>query len=154
MNKNQITEILKRYMSYKHAVNMYERHRPEPSAGVANYTAIPSGSGAPERFFAIVGKPADMGHTSMQDELDYREYKMAVKDLEEALEVLTDDEQSVVKLKWMHDLTLKQIADRKQYSVDTVKRYHRRGMQKLNDALRFARFPAIETHEYAKVDSF
>jgi len=154
MNREQITETLKVYLAYKHAVTMYERHRPFPSAGVANYTAMPSGSGAPERFFAIVGKPADMGNTSLQDELDYRRYKTAVTELEGAFDVLTEEELSVVKLKWMHDVTLKQIAERKRYSIDTVKRHHRRGIQKLSDALRFVLLPEIQTHEYAKVDSF
>ena len=153
MNREQITETLKVYLAYKHAVNMYERHQPIPSAGVANYSAMPSGSGAPERFFAIVGKPADMGHTSLQDVLDYRKYKAAVTELEGAFAVLTEDEESVIKLKWIHDLDLSIIAERKKYSVITIKRWHKRALDKLETALRFAQFPVIETHQYAKVDT-
>lgn len=154
MNREQITETLKQYLAYKHAVNMYERHRPVPSAGIANYTAMPSGSGAPERFFDIVGKAADMGMTSHADYLDYNRYKSAVTELEGAFDVLTEEELSVIKLKWMHDVSLKDIAERKRYSLITIKRQHKRAMGKLGNALRFAQFPEIETHEYAKVDSF
>jgi DNA-directed RNA polymerase specialized sigma24 family protein len=154
MNREQITETIKQYLAYKHAVTMYERHRPIPSAGVASYNAMPSGSGAPERFFAIVGKPADMGMTSQADYVDYTRYKTAVTELEGAFGVLTEEELSVIKLKWMHDVTLKQIADRKNCSVDTVKSRHKRAINKLSDALRFAQLPEIQTHEYAKVDSF
>lgn len=154
MNREQITETLKGYLAYKHAVNMYERHKAVPSAGIANYTAMPSGSGAPERFFAMVGKPADMGLTSWQDEQDYQTYKEAVTELEGAFHVLTEEEYSVIKLKWMQDVNLKEIAERKHCHVDTIKRQHKRALDKLGKALRFAQFPEIETHEYAKVDSF
>lgn len=153
MNREEITETLKGYLAYKHAVNMYERHRPMPAAGIANYTALPSGSGAPERFFAIVGKPADMGHTSMQDELDYRRYKETVIELEGAFAVLTEEEYHVIKLKWMQDVDLGFIAERKGYSVITIKRQHKRALDKLGKALRFAQFPEIEQHQYAKVDT-
>lgn len=153
MTREQITETIKRYLAYKHAVNMYERYRPMPSAGIANYSAMPNGSGAPERFFALVGKPADMGHTSLQDELDYRKYKIAVTELEGAFGVLTEEEYSVIKLKWMHDMDLGVIAERKKYSVTTIKRQHKRALDKLVDALRFAQFPEIEQNQYAKVDT-
>lgn len=150
MNQDKVTELLKRYPAFKHAVNAYERHRPIPSAGIANYTAMPSGSGAPERFFTIVGKAADMGHTSQKDYEDYITYQSAVIDIEGALYALTDEEQSVVKLKWMQDMTLKQIATRKTCSIDTIKRTHKSALGKLRDALRFTRLPDIEQHERAK----
>lgn len=153
MNREQITETLRGYLAYKHAVDMYERHRPTPSAGVANYDAMPGGSGAPERFFAIVGKPADMGFIGWQDQIDYERYKAAVVELEGALGVLTEEEASVIKLKWMHDLDLRLIAERKRYSLITIKRQHKRALDKLGKALRFAQFPEIESHEYAKVDT-
>ena len=153
MNREQITETIKGYLAYKHAVNMYERHKAVPSAGIANYTAMPSGSGAPERFFAMVGKAADMGLTSWKDEQDYQTYKEAVTELEGAFHVLTEEEYSVIKLKWMHDIDLREIAERKKYSVITIKRQHKRALDKLGKALRFAQFPEIETHECAKVDT-
>ena len=154
MNREEITETLKCYMAYKHAVNMYERHKAVPSAGIANYTAMPSGSGAPERFFAMVGKAADMGSTSLQDELDYRVYKEAVTELEGAFQVLTEEEYSIIKLKWMQDVQLKDIADRKHCHVETIKSRHKRAINKLGCALRFTRFPHIETQDCVTVDSF
>lgn len=154
MNREEIAEALRGYLSYKYAVTMYERHRPSPSAGIANYNPMPSGSGAPERFFAIVGKPADMGHTSMQDELDYHTYRTFVVDLEGAFEVLTEEEYSIIKLKWMQDFTLKQISERKHCGLNTVKRSHKRALEKLHNSLRFAKLPQIYIHEYAKAGSF
>jgi hypothetical protein len=35
---SKVEELLKRYLPYKHAVNVYERHKPMPSAGIANYS--------------------------------------------------------------------------------------------------------------------
>lgn len=153
MNKEQITKALKSFPSYKYAVSRYERHRSVPSAGIANYSAMPGGSGAPERFFATVGNPADMGHTSYQDHEDYLEYKTIVEDLEGALEVLTEDEQIVIKMKWMKDITLRQIADQRNISLATVDRQHKRALNKLTDALRFTRLkaPHIENHTSTKL---
>jgi RNA polymerase sigma factor (sigma-70 family) len=154
VNREEIAEALRGYLSYRYAVTMYERHRPSPSAGIANYTAMPSGSGAPERFFAIVGKPADMGNTSLQDEIDYQSYRNFVVDLEGAFGVLTEEEYSIIKLKWMDDFTLQQISDRKHCSVNTVKRSHKRALEKLHNGLRFAKLPQIHIHEYASAGSF
>jgi len=154
MNRDKVTELLTKYPAYKYAVTVYERHKPVPSAGIANYNAMPSGSGAPERFFAIVGKPADMGCTNAKDYHDYLKYKNAVEEIEGAIAILTDEQQSVVKLKWMHDITLKQIADRKKYSVETVKRTHRMALRHLGTALMFTEVPEIEMHEHAKVSTF
>jgi hypothetical protein len=151
---SKVEELLKFYLPYKHAVNVYERHKPFPSAGIANYTAMPSGSGAPERFFSLVGKPADMGHTSDKDYQDYQRYKIAVVEIEGALETLTEEQYAVIKLKWMHDITLKQIAIRKHAGHTTIKTLHRMAMSRLKDALRFTDVPFIETHETAKVSTF
>lgn len=149
MNKEQIIEALKSFPAYKYAVSRYERHVVVPSAGVANYSGMPSGSGAPERFFATVGKPADMGTTSFRDYLEYTDYKRIAEDIEGALEVLTEDELIVIKKKWMQDLTLKQIAELRSSSIATVERQHKRALNKLSDALRFtkAKVPRIETHK-------
>lgn len=151
---NKVEELLKRYPSYKHAVNVYERHRPIPAAGIANYSAMPSGSGAPERFFAIVGKPADMGYTSEEDYLDYLRYKSVVLDIEGALETLTEEQYSIIKLKWMQDVTLKQIADRKHWGLTKVKADHKLALSRLNDALRFTKIESIELHGMSKVNGF
>ncbi len=149
MYQDKVSEMLKKYPSCKYAVSVYERHKPVPSAGIA----MPSGSGAPERFFAVIGKPADMGNTSYKDYQDYLEYKAFVDELEGAFVTLTDEEQSIIKLKWMQDITLKQIAVRKKFSVETIKRYHKSALSKLSKALRFTKVPDIEEHETAKVST-
>lgn len=144
MNRDNVTELLKNYRSYKYAVNQYERHRPRAGAGIANYEGMPSGSGAQELFFAPNSRMADMGHTSFQDRLDYNAYAEVIKDIDGGLDTLTDEENSVVRLKWMEGLSLRQIADRKQYSVETVKRNHKRALEKLDICFRFIKMPQIE----------
>lgn len=145
IDKDRITELLRNYMSYKYAVKQYENHRPYPQAGIANYSSMPSGSGAPERFFQNPGKPADMGATSFADLMDYESYRGIVNELEGALQTLTEEEYSVIKLKWMQDMYLKQIAERKGMSVETIKRIHTRGLSKLMIAMRFTKLPDIHT---------
>jgi len=84
-----------------------------------------------------------MGHTSLSDEQDYQRYERIVEALEGAFETLTEDELSVVKLKWIHDVTLKQIAVRKGHSIDTIKKAHGRGLSKMLIGLRFETAPII-----------
>jgi hypothetical protein len=150
---SKVEELLKNYLSYRHAVLVYERHKPMPSAGIANYSGMPSGSGAPERFFAIVGKPADMGYTSDEDHADYIRYKTVVTEIEGAMETLTEEQQSIIKLKWMHDVTLKQIAKRKYCGETTIRKNHRIAMSRLNDALRFTKLEEIEKNDIFKIVS-
>lgn len=147
MNREQITETLKAIPAYKYAISRYERHTPVPSAGIANYSGMPGGSGATERFFEMVGKPADMGHTSFRDYLDYTEYKRIVEDVEGALELLTYDERTVINMKWIHDITLRQISNQRNLSITTVERQHKRALAKLTDALRFTKAVHIEQHD-------
>jgi DNA-binding NarL/FixJ family response regulator len=155
MNREEIGEALKGYLSYKYGVAVYESHIPAPSAGIANYNPMPSGSGAPERFFEIVGKQADMGNTSFQDHLDYLDNKRLVTEIEGAFGVLTEEEMSIIKLKWMQDFTLHQIAERKHCSEITIKRHHRMALSKLYNALRFSKLPQIEAHvKYVPASSF
>jgi DNA-directed RNA polymerase specialized sigma subunit, sigma24 homolog len=141
MHKDQITEALKNYRSYRYAVNQYERHRPFPQAGVANYTGMSGGEGAPELFFTQNARMADMGRTGFQDRLDYQAYKDFIDEVDGALNTLSDEEQSVIKLKWMEGLTLKTISDRKSYSVETIKRTHTRALNKLAVCFRFMSGP-------------
>lgn len=143
MNRENVTELLKNYRNYKYAVNQYERHRPRAGAGIANYDGMPSGSGAAELFFAPNSRMADMGHTSFQDELDFQAYKAVIRDIDGGLDMLTDEEHSVVRLKWMEGLSLRDIADRKQYSVETVKRNHKRALEKLGICYRFIKAPQV-----------
>jgi len=140
----KVTQMLKKYPSQKCAVRSYERNRPYPSAGIANYDAMPSGSGAPERFFVNAGRMADMGMTTDKDRADYERYKATCDDIEMALESLTEDEQSVIKLKWFHGVDLKDITKRKPFSYPTVKRLHKSALTKLEDALRFTNDEDIE----------
>lgn len=144
MSRENVTELLKNYRSYKYAVSRYAKHRAVPAAGVANYEAMPSGSGASELFFTLNGRMADMGHSSFQDELDYQSYSEAVENIDGALDMLTDEEQSVIRLKWMDGISLRDIADRKKYSVETVKRNHKRALEKLGICFRFVKIPQIE----------
>ncbi|WP_028609221.1 sigma factor-like helix-turn-helix DNA-binding protein [Paenibacillus harenae] len=144
MNRENVTELLKNYRNYKYAVNQYERHRPRAAAGIANYDAMPSGSGAAELFFVPNGRMADMGHTGFQDRLDYNAYAEVVRDIEGGLETLTEEEQSVIKLKWMDKLSLQQIADRKHLSVGTIKSRHKSALASLGVCFRFVKPPHIE----------
>ncbi|MFF2156069.1 sigma-70 family RNA polymerase sigma factor [Paenibacillus chitinolyticus] len=143
MDRDKVTELLKNYQSYRYAIRQYENHRAYPAAGIANYSPLRGGSGMPELFFQRIGKPADMGNTTFKDEVDYQSYRNIVACLEGALETLTEDEQTVVKLKWIHDVTLKQIAERKSLSEPTVKRMHKRGLEKLAISLHFVKVPEI-----------
>ena len=144
MNRDNVTELLKNYRNYKYAVNQYERHRPRASAGIANYEGMPSGSGASELFFTTNGRMADMGHTSFKDRLDYQAYSEVVRDIEGGLETLTDEEQSVIKLRWMDKMSLKDIAERKGISVNTVKSRPKAALASLDVSFRFVRPPQIE----------
>lgn len=147
MNRENVTELLKNYRNYKYAVNQYERHRPRAGAGIANYDGMPSGSGAAELFFAPNSRMGDMGHTSFQDRLDYQSYADVVRDIEDGLQTLTDDEQSVIRLKWMDKLSLQEIADKKFLSIRTIKSRHKSALSSLEICFRFVKPPHIEDIE-------
>jgi len=147
MHKDQITEALKNYRSYRYAVSQYERHKPYPNAGIANYSGMSGGSGATELFFAPNGRMADMGHLTLEDVLDYEMYKSAISDIDGALDILTDDERKVIRKKWMEGMSLNEIADNDIHSHVTIKRTHKRALNKLEKCFRFTPFiaPEIET---------
>lgn len=149
MQQSEITELMRKYRAFRYAVNQYEKHHPYPAAGVANYDAMPGGSGAPELFFDRVGKAADMGNTSLADAMDYEAYKSAVEAIDGAMQILTEEEFSIVRLKWMDDVDLYRIAERKHISERTVRTIHRRAINKMNTALRFYRMPDI-TDDFAE----
>lgn len=144
MKQENVTELLKKYKTYKFAVNRYETHNPSACAGIANYEGMPSGSGAQELFFALNGRMADMGHTSFQDKLDYMEYKRIVTAIELAMDLLTMDEQYVVKKKWIEGVELRTIAESSHYAYITIRRHHKSGINKLERCLVFDRAPSIE----------
>lgn len=140
----KVEKLLKNLKHYRFAKNNYEKHNPYPQAGIANYDGMPSGSGPPELFFAQQGRMADMGNTSIKDAIDYKQYKEAVDLIEGALDTLTDDERSIVTLKWVHKLSLKEIADRKNMGLTTVKSKHRSALSSLEICFRFYQPPQIE----------
>lgn len=135
--RDRITELLRNYRSYKYAVRMFENTGWAALSGTG-YSDTRSSNGfgprAPVKFTA----------DSVQDVMDYNKYRRAVEAVEGALEALTDEEQSVIKLKWMDDVSLVQIAKRKNYSLITIKRTHKTAFNKLVVALRFAETPEIE----------
>lgn len=145
MDASELTELMRKYRAFRYAVSQYERHNPYPSAGIANYDAMPSGSGAPELFFDRVGKMADMGNTSLADAMDYNAYKGAVEAIDGAMQMLTEEEYSIMRLKWMDDVDLYKIAQRKDMSERHVRRIHKRAINNMQTALRFYRMPEIHT---------
>jgi hypothetical protein len=151
-SQEDINELLQNYRSFRFAVQQFERHVPTPSAGIANYNPMPGPRGATLLFFEQQGKMADMGHTSLADFISYQKDKDAVEAVEGALSTLTEDERSVIVLKWMDGITLKQIQLRKPMCRNTIKNHHRRGLAKLYNALRFVEIPEI--HNLDKVCAF
>jgi hypothetical protein len=150
--EQEITELLQNYRSYEMAVYNFERHHPVPSAGVARYTGMPNGSGAPERFFANPGKMADMGTVSLADIVSYQEDVEIVDAVRGALYTLTEGEREIIVAKWMDDIPLKTIAQKKSMGLNTVKRTHRRALTKVVRSLRFVPIPHI--HRLDKVCAF
>lgn len=138
MNKDKVTELLHNYQSYKYAVRMFETTGWVAISGTQWSDMPGSGRGFGPRA------PVKFATDSLQDVADYNEYKSAVEAVEGALETLNDEERSVIRLKWMDGLTLNQIAQRKAYSVDTIKRTHKAAFRKLYICLRFVRVPEIE----------
>lgn len=138
MNRDKITELLRNYRSYKYAIRMYESPR-MICAGTASYDDMPRNGSFGSRI------PPRNDGISFEDANDYITYKEAVEAVDGALETLTDDEQSVIKLRWMDSLTLEQISRRKFCSRDTIKRIHKRAYNQLSICLRFVReVPQIE----------
>ncbi|MEC0231172.1 hypothetical protein [Paenibacillus alba] len=144
IDKNKVTELLSNYRSYKAAVINFERYKPSPSAGVANYSGMPNGSGATEFFFDRTGKAADMGLTSALDHYDHQMYKAIVSIIEFSVEqVLTDDEYYVIHHKWMdrNPMDLCKIAIVKDRDETTIGRWHRKALGKL--AISFSSIPVV-----------
>ncbi|MNH83828.1 RNA polymerase factor sigma-32 [compost metagenome] len=136
MDKDKVTELLSKYPYYKYAVRMYEQDMPVVLQAT-EYTDMPRGGSFGPRYPKSFGKTLD-------DINDYEEYSKACRFIEGALETLTDEEQSVIKLRWMNEMTLDQIANRKNYSKATIKRTHKKALGKLVICLRFLEVPHIE----------
>lgn len=147
MDKGKVQELLKNYLSYKQAVLNYENYVAQPAAGVANYDAMPGGSGAPELFFRNQGRMADMGFTSALDRYDYDMYKAIVSAIDYTVQqVLSDDEAFVIKNKWMvrNTMELYKIAIVKDRDESTIRRWHKEALMKMTIALMFIKAPDIE----------
>lgn len=140
MTRDQITELLKNYRSYKYAVRNFELNH-EPAASTANYDFMPRAQGFRS------SAPLNNNGLTFQDEIDYQLYKRAVKAIEGAVnDVLSDDERTVIKRKWMdpNRITLAQIAQQKGVHPVTVKRWHKEALKALSIALAFVEVPEIE----------
>lgn len=136
MDRDKVTELLKNYRSYKFAVKNYESNH-LPAASIASYSDMPRSIGfesSPPRF---------NNGLSIQDHIDYIEYKRAVEAIEGALETLTDNEKLVIEKKWMVGITLKNIEINYHYGTDYAKKIHRRALQKLSICLTFVDVPSI-----------
>lgn len=135
MNRDKVTELLKRYKSYKFAVRNYET---AGWAAIGNnvdrdgFSGGGFGSRAPKRYGA-----------SFQDARDYDMYKTIVDAIEGALDTLSLDEQDIIRLKWFEDMTLNTIAMRKSFSIDTVKRKHKKAINSLSICFTFIQVPEI-----------
>lgn len=144
IDKNKVTELLSNYRSYKAAIVNFERYKPSPSAGVANYSGMPGGSGATELFFDRVGKMADMGFVGALDCYDHDMYTAIVETIEFTVQqVLTDDEHYVIHHKWMdrNPMELCKIAHNKERDERTIRRWHKNALGKL--AISFSCIPVV-----------
>lgn len=148
MNRDKITELLRNYRAYKQAIYNYEQHKPRPSAGVANYSGMPGGDGAPELFFAPVGRMADYGLTSALDHFDHAMYTATVHVIERTVnEVLDDNERYVITQKWLerNTMELHKIAIIKEKDESTIRRWHKNALRKLSISFSgMYRVPEIE----------
>jgi hypothetical protein len=142
IDKNKVTELLSNYRSYKAAIINFESYKPTPSAGIANYSGMPGGSGATELFFDRTGRAADMGFTSALDHFDHDMYVAVVAIIDFTVsQVLTDDERYVITHKWLdrNPMDLYKIAMIKDKDESTIRRWHRKALSKL--AISFSGIP-------------
>lgn len=134
-DRNKVVELLKNYRSYKYAVNNgIAAYQEEDNTGMPFNNSY--GPRAPMLFRGSLDASTD----------DYRRYSRAVKMVEGAVdEVLDDNEQDIIRLKYMNrnTLTLEVISRRKGISEKTVRTTHKRAINKLNMALRFIETPEI-----------
>ena len=131
----RVTRMLKNYRSYKYAV----------SNGIAPYEEG-------ESIFCSTGygsrPPAGlMGRGTMQASIsDFNAYKRAVKAIDGAVaEVLNDEEQAVIRYKYLerNTLTLAQIADKYNMCERRAQYLHKKALKALTMALQFVEEPEI-----------
>lgn len=134
----KVTRMLKNYRSYKYAV----------SNGIAPFQEEDT-TGMPMAFSFGSRPPTGlMGRgTMLASQSDYRAYQRAVQAIDGAVnEVLNDEQQTVIRYKYMerNTLTLIQIADDKLHCHERRAIYlHRKALKALHLALMFVDEPEI-----------
>ncbi|MCI3922441.1 hypothetical protein MO973_19600 [Paenibacillus sp. TRM 82003] len=132
-DRNKVTELLKNYRSYRYAVsNGIAPHVEDETTG--------GGGGYGPRIPTLYRGSWDASTD------DYRRYSRAVRLISGAVEdVLNDEEQSIVRYKYMerNTLTLSQIADKMNMSERRVLYLHKKALKSLSYALMFIDAPEI-----------
>lgn len=147
MEKERIQQELKYYRSYKVAIETTfmvmatetlsdvrgsKRYETASACRVTSYDDdIAKGAGGGSRA------PRLSGGISFDEVLEIQAFEEIVNMLDLALDALTEIEREVITLKWMDDITLKQIADQKGLSPRTANTIHRRALDKMHKSLRF-----------------
>lgn len=134
-SRDKVVELLKNYRSYKYAV----------SNGIAPFveedtTGMPINSSYGPRVPTL-----HRGSWEASTE-DFRRYSRVVRLVSGAVEeVLNDEEQKIIKMKYMerNTLTLAQIADRMNMSERRVLYLHKKALKSLSQALMFVDAPEI-----------
>lgn len=153
IDRNKATELLGNYRYYKFAIRDYEnpyinaeslasiteqKYEYAAPARVTLFSDMPIGRGSGSRM------PTLTGEWGINDHIQYNAVKYAVQRVDCALDLLSDEERSVITLKWVDELTLQQIADRKRYSRDWAKKIHRKALGKLAKMLMFDYVPQVD----------
>jgi hypothetical protein len=146
MERDQITHELKYYRSYKAAIESTQeimttenasdrwgsaKYESAAACRVTIYSDMPSGTGSGSRA------PKLTGNMSFEDAIEYSRFQSIVMYLEMGMSVLTELELDIITFKWMDDLNLNQIAERKGFSYRTAKTIHGRALDKMYNSLRF-----------------
>lgn len=134
-DRNRIVELLKNYRSYKYAVsNGISPHVAEDNTG------MPFNSSYGPRV-PILRRGSWDGSTD-----DFRRYSCIVRMIEGAVnDVLSDDEQKVIRYKYMERNTLRlcEIADRIHVNERRAIYLHKKALKSLGQALMFVDVPEI-----------
>lgn len=136
MSQDKVIELLTKYRSYKFAI----------SNGIAPYQSedmlgMPRGGGYGSRAprYGCSG-------STVQSELEYRQYTHVVQAIEGAVaDVLDDDQATIIRRKYLdrNKRTLSQIAAERNVDPTTVTRWHKTALKHLADALIFVEIPDI-----------
>ncbi len=144
MDRDKVTELLKHYRSYKYAIQNFEAPR---SVGVATsvYDDMPRSGGYGSR------PPSHNDGITLQDAVDYQQYKRTVQAIESALNALTDTEREVIEYKYMKGWTLRMIELYRPFGTNSTKAIHKRALTKLSICWRFVEIPTIVVFNDVKI---